>query len=78
MYSFQIAERVAKEQHEDRLRQAEYLRLTKLFQNQQVNRPKRVAGWVGSQMVAAGLKLQGHTPSPMIQDGAQKVICCPK
>ena len=73
MYPYQIAEQVAKEQHEDRLHQSEQARLISLLQSQQVNRPEKMVGWVGSQLVAAGLKLQNRASSSMPQGGAQQV-----
>jgi len=78
MYSHQIAEIVAHEQHKDRQRQAEKLRLRKLIQDRATNRPGKVAGLIGRQMVATGLKLQGHTPASMAQGGVQQVVCNPK
>lgn len=69
MYSYQMAERTAQEQFKDRLQQAEHLRLIKSLQSQQTNQPSKVARWIGSQMVAAGLKLQGQASASMAQDG---------
>jgi hypothetical protein len=64
---------VAQERHKDRLQEAERRRLirdTRLLQNGNRGVQRRVAGWIGDQMVNWGCKLQGY--------GTPAMACCPQ
>lgn len=62
MFSYEIDRLVFMEQHRDRLRLAEQLRLVRQVRQQTVviaPLHRRIVSWVGAQMVKAGTGLQG-------------------
>lgn len=64
MFSYEIDRLVFMEQHQDRLRLAEQLRLVRQVRQQtMVVSPlhRRIVSWVGAQMVKVGTRLQDGT-----------------
>jgi hypothetical protein len=75
IFSYQVIERVAREQSKDLQRQAEKMRLTQLLrlQTEKRRRFQAVTRWLGVQMVKWGLRLQGNSMASSSQISAQQV-----
>ena len=73
------AEYVARERHQDMLREAERRRLVEMAQQGRTGPGQQLVHWTGDQLVKWGTKLQGQpipVPSQASTSGVTDTKCC--